>query len=304
MSITSEIERIQGNIADTYDALEAKGATMPATENSANLASTVATVPDKNKYGCTIDNLLGDVDSDGKLLKPISPTSITFTGVKDLAIGALYYKFYNYRQLTSVSFPDLEVISGGNALYRAFGDDGGGMPSLTTVSFPKLVTVSGVYAMSSCFEKQRALTSLAFPELVTISGRQSMWNLCYYCPNLTSISFPKLATISGEEALEYAFYSCGFTNVEFPMLSSLTGKLCLEGLFYHCNSLQSVSFPALTSNSFGSYTDQFNSMLSGCSDVTVHFPSNLQSVIGSWTSVQNGFGGTNTTVLFDLTATS
>jgi len=44
-------------------------------------------------------------------------------------------------------------------------------------------------------------------------------------------------------------------------------------------------------------------MLSGCSNVTVHFPSNLQSVIGSWYDVQNGFGGTNTTVLFDLPAT-
>ena len=35
----------------------------------------------------------------------------------------------------------------------------------------------------------------------------------------------------------------------------------------------------------------------------MHFPSNLQSVIGSWSDVQNGFGGTNTTVLFDLPAT-
>ena len=45
MTIASEIQRIQTNIANTYDALEAKGATMPATENSNNLASTVATIP-------------------------------------------------------------------------------------------------------------------------------------------------------------------------------------------------------------------------------------------------------------------
>ena len=44
-------------------------------------------------------------------------------------------------------------------------------------------------------------------------------------------------------------------------------------------------------------------MLSGVTGCTVHFPSNLQSVIGSWTSVSAGFSGTNTTVLFDLTAT-
>ena len=36
---------------------------------------------------------------------------------------------------------------------------------------------------------------------------------------------------------------------------------------------------------------------------TVHFPANMQSVIGSWSDVVNGFNGTNTTVLFDLPST-
>jgi hypothetical protein len=44
-------------------------------------------------------------------------------------------------------------------------------------------------------------------------------------------------------------------------------------------------------------------MLPGVTGCTVHFPSNLQSVIGSWADVTEGFGGTNTTVLFDLPAT-
>ena len=68
-------------------------------------------------------------------------------------------------------------------------------------------------------------------------------------------------------------------------------------------TLMSVSFPALTSQSFGASTNQFSGMLSMDEGVTVHFPSNLQSVIGDWSDVKNGFGGTNTTVLFDLPAT-
>lgn len=44
MSITSEISRINNNISDAYDALEAKGATMPQVQNSANLADTIATI--------------------------------------------------------------------------------------------------------------------------------------------------------------------------------------------------------------------------------------------------------------------
>lgn len=41
MSVQSEINRIKSNIEDAYDALAAKGATMPQTQNSANLAQTV-----------------------------------------------------------------------------------------------------------------------------------------------------------------------------------------------------------------------------------------------------------------------
>lgn len=46
--------------------------------------------------------------------------------------------------------------------------------------------------------------------------------------------------------------------------------------------------------------DRNNNVLSGVRSCTVHFPAAIQSTIGNWTSVQNGFGGTNTTVLFDL----
>lgn len=45
MTIASEITRINGNIAAAYTALSDKGATMPATQNSANLANTVASIP-------------------------------------------------------------------------------------------------------------------------------------------------------------------------------------------------------------------------------------------------------------------
>lgn len=45
MTIASEITRINGNIAAAYTALSDKGATMPAAQNSANLANTVASIP-------------------------------------------------------------------------------------------------------------------------------------------------------------------------------------------------------------------------------------------------------------------
>lgn len=45
MSISDQITRIKNNIAAAYTACNGKGATMPLTENSANLADTVASIP-------------------------------------------------------------------------------------------------------------------------------------------------------------------------------------------------------------------------------------------------------------------
>lgn len=102
--------------------------------------------------------------------------------------------------------------------------------------------------------------------------------------------------------LQYKFYkNSNIKSVEFPDLTSIGSS----GL-YHCfqdTKIITISFPALKSTSFGSYTNQFTDMLSGVTGCTVHFPSNLESVIDSWSDVTSGFSGTNTTVLFDLPAT-
>lgn len=45
MSIQTQIDRIEQNVANTYSALQEKGATMPSEQNSNNLAATARTVP-------------------------------------------------------------------------------------------------------------------------------------------------------------------------------------------------------------------------------------------------------------------
>ena len=44
MSVQSEIDRITGNVASTYNALESVGADMPNTQNTDNLPETVLTI--------------------------------------------------------------------------------------------------------------------------------------------------------------------------------------------------------------------------------------------------------------------
>lgn len=83
MSVASEINRIKANIADAYDEAEAKGATMPATENSANLADTIATI--SGGGGIPIDEdsltpLVFGIDNDGFYFSdtPADETPVSF----------------------------------------------------------------------------------------------------------------------------------------------------------------------------------------------------------------------------------
>ena len=159
------------------------------------------------------------------------------------------------------------------------------------------------YALSNAYYNCNYLKKATFANLTTI-GSYGL-NSCFYgCTSLTTApTFANLTTIESN-GLYSCFQNCSSLTTA-PTFANLTtiGSGGLSGCFRY-TKITSLSFPALTSSSFGSYTNQFNNMLSGVTGCTVHFPSNLQSVIGSWSSVTSGFSGTNTTVLFDLPATS
>ena len=184
--------------------------------------------------------------------------------------------FYNCTGITSVDFSNLEEARATEALKYAFY----GCSGLTTVYLNKL-TYIGVIGLSSCF---------------------------YNCSNLTTIDLRSLETVwSG--GINYAFYGCSsLVTQKFESLKDISilndnYQPPLGYAFQNCTALQNVYFYALDTNSFGGSTKNFKSMLQGCSGVTVHFPMRIQSTIGSWADVTAGFGGTNTTVLFDIVTT-
>lgn len=285
MSIASAIQNAQQKVADTYTAISAKGGTLPQTQNLSNMPTAIASIPSGTapRFGATIANFLGTVNSSGEYIEPTGSTDIVFTGVKSLPSGSFAYKFYYNTSINSVDFPDLESGSSG--------------------SF-KILNFDSAFMSSTC-------RKIYFRKLKTTSGyiTASMQHLAFQCP-LDEIQFPELEEVTAASFFSRAFQGVIIGNtgtlssVEFPKLKIISGSVCFNYAFSLRTTLQSLSFPALISTGFGSYTNQFNSMLNGVTGCTVHFPSNLQSVIGSWTHVTNGFGGTNTTVLFDLPATT
>lgn len=237
------------------------------------------------------------VDANNKLTAPSS--IINLSGVEDIPIErGFYYSYYNDTNISgAVDFSSLNVISGNYACSFMFS----GCTGLTGADLHSLTTISGTYACQYMFRACTGLTYISLPYLMTISGQNACSYMFQNCTHLTSINLNNLTTISGTYAARSMFQNCDYlTTASFPSLNYIPASRCLAEMFYNCSSLTDVYFPALNPTSFGSYTSQFNKMLSGCSNVTVHFPLSLQNTLGGWSDVVAGFGGTNTTVLYDL----
>ena len=183
-----------------------------------------------------------------------------------------------------------------------------GVTSLVGVDFNNITIINIANALSGTFRSTGITGDLDLSSITTVNYGSAMSYAFFDLPGLTSIDLSSLQTIDGSGALAYCFALQNATgnliqSVSFPALTYLGGTAPLRNMFNNRNGIVSISFPALTSNSFGTTQTVFDNMIFGVSNCTVHFPSNLQSVIGSWSSIQSGMGGSNTTVLFDLPAT-
>ena len=318
MSVADQINRIKTNIASTYTAAQAKGATMPQTQNSDNLATCVQSITTGGgggtQFGLTAEQMLGTLDSDGNLTMPTLP-SITFTGVKSGSGSVFVYKFYsrNFEDGASVSFPDLTTVDS-DWLSNCFSScsgltsvdlsalttvDNNGMSNcfsscpLTSVDLSALTTV-GIGGLTYCFDQCHSLTSVDLSAVTTVSeiGMQG----CFQgCP-LTSVNLSALKTV-GDSGLEYCFSSCkSLTSVNLSALTTVGGN-GLGNCFNRCKSLTTISFPALTDVQ----TNSFENCFDNCTALTeIHFRADAQTTIEAMTGYADKFGASNATIYFSL----
>lgn len=174
-------------------------------------------------------------------------------------------------------------------------------------SEPYVLTINAQQVLSSCFYSCINITKTDMDNIFVIVGYNipssitfgSMYQMYRNTTGLSDFGLSGLCQAYGAYLFGGMFQNSGLTSASFTNLSNAASNNMFQQMFSTCSSLQTLSFPNLdASKLYGSGT--FTNMLQGCSGVTVHFPQNAQSVIGSWASVTNGFGGTSTTVLFDL----
>ncbi len=114
--------------------------------------------------------------------------------------------------------------------------------------------------------------------------------------NHTEISFDNLESI-GRASCGNSLVFSNLTSLRFPKLTQM-GASCLA--FVGNRNGCDIYFNAVTSSTFPNGDELDN--IGSNKDKVLHFPSNLSTVIPNQSGYPN-FGGTNTTIMYDLPAT-
>ena len=214
MSVADQITRIKTNIADTYTAAQAKGATMPQTQNSDNLAACVQSITTGGgggtQFGLVISDVLGTVDGTGAVSRTTISNALDFSGITSFTNYALAGKFMysSFYPTQDVEFPNLASIDISGMYYAFYGCSG-----ITSVSFPALTTI-GQNGMYYAFQYCTSITSASFPQLTSI-GSYGMYYAFRNCEKLESISFPELTQVTSPFN-NYTFAGCdALTEIHF-----------------------------------------------------------------------------------------
>lgn len=283
---------------DIADAIIAKGgATAPMTPEQ--MRDAILAIPSGSKFGVSMDNLIGDVDSSGTLENPSehSPKgAAVFAGVRHVTSQGLCFTFRNRYSagpggITSVSFPDCETCG-----TYAFASMCAYVSSVTSASFPRLANAD-TGSFHSTFQYV-GLTEIAFPAMTEINGNHAFVNCWQGCRSLTSVYFPVLETITGNTVFGNAFSTSGVESLEFPELTTLdaTGTQASQATFYNCQTLTRLDFPALET-----ITGAF--VFNNCTALSeIHFGAAHETAIkasAGWSTLW-GRGAGAATVSFDL----
>lgn len=299
MSIASAIQAAQQKIANAYAAISSKGGTLPATQDLANMPTAINSIDTTNFTSLSVTP-----STTAQTLTPVLP----YNGFNQVDVSAVTSSID--ANITAGNIKKDVQILGVTGTYEG---SGGGSPSILPAElFVGDIDADGTYKAAG--GSHVYFGNISFNGIKKISGTNA---LCYAL-NVTSgssrpttrkidgtITFPDLETLSGGSAL---YYMCNnqsrLTAAYFPKLQSVTGSNALSSTFNGCTNMAHIYFNALLPSSAANSVARMTNMVRSVTRCTIHFPSNLQSVISSENNVANGFGSTSTVILYDLPASS
>ena len=315
MSIATAITNLQGKIANAYTAIENKGGTLPATQDAENLSATIEAMPTGGggpDYGTGgLSNIFYTPNGDGENMKWFgNVSSITFTGIKSIA--DMNFAFYNNNgvYLKSVSFPDLEVLSGDSSWSNSFYFN----RNLSSITFPKVsAIVNANNLFSNAFTNCYNLSSLSFPEVKYIIGGSSSYATngifgTYNSGYIKEVSFPKLEYVDKGCPLRMNTLT-SITQLTFPELTAVycsISSVSSDAGFSQNGKITALYLPKLsvmTTSAPGTPNpaNDLSTIFSGCGNlVEIHFGAANESILTAATGYATKWGASNATIYFDL----
>jgi hypothetical protein len=335
MAVADEITRIKGNIASAYSSAGAKGATLPAVQNSANLAGCIDTITgggggepvNKKNLGITIDDLISDVNENG--LYKDSSNTFTFDaskiqhlgvswfklpdGTTEYVVDALAYKFYNNKRLVgTIDLSNLARQTDSlDCCEYAFSGT-----SIDTAIMPREILSYNVLTFGNTFEGCLFLSTVTFggtdysklslsatfsgcKKLKTVNGLENITSLNYMSnafSNCEELESIDLGLLESCNTISYAFKGC--KKLKTANLASIKNIKTGSALFQDCVALISVDLSSLETLQSSAFTYAFQ----GCSKIpSLSFPSLISIQSNSFgTGSYSGYAFKNCTALTEI----
>lgn len=212
--------------------------------------------------------------------------AVDMSDVEQIDNGALDMAFEGCTGITSVDLSSVTRMDNGG--YNAFARSG-----ITSIILPNLEFMAGC----GYFCDGTSLTTVSLPKCYYFNGEGVFQNIT------TLVS----ADLSAAVYMEGIYYL--FTNDTSLASVDLSSAALIFGpeAFARCTSLTSISFPAFAPAAawYSERPSALNMAFYGITGITLHFPSNVQSIVEAFDSYNASapFGATSGSVVFDLPAT-
>lgn len=203
MSIASEITRINNNIANAYTQVNSKGGTLPATQNSNNLASAISSIPQpgggdidwsvigfdgmpqgiQDGYDYAIEIMENWNTSSGLVAKFYNDYKLVFMpSVNTSGKKSTLQMFYGAYSLISVALFDMSSVTKASEMFR---------DCHSLKSIPKFNT-SNVTTMNRMFANCYSLTTVPFLDTSSTAGAGGITSMFENVNNLTNESLDNI----------------------------------------------------------------------------------------------------------------
>ena len=270
-------------------------------------------IVDRQKFGVSINNLLGDVDANGTYnfgnLGGASVDKFVFdgSGIKKVGRAAFQYAFTSNAGISEALFPDLEEIDFYGFKYAFY------QSAITRITFGKVKVINKDFALyymvSFLSNRQTRLLELPIKNVEELSGfsvAESAFNQAFLGK---ATGLYNLRIINGTRACYEMLRRSEFLeDIQLDSLESISGDAACQQMFRDCPLLKKVYFYSLTSvtpeNALGLGTDWESGMFAWCDGLNeIHFRADARETIEALSGYATKFGAYYATIYFDLIGT-